>query len=149
MKIYKVILSFCFVLIQYHSFSQQCGTVASPVDIERVKALRQKGIEKERQFIQNYHVGKRSSTTLYVPVKAHIVRPSNGVGGLTVEELDEAIDTMNYFYANVGMEFFICDGINYIDSDTHYDFNNSNDASFTSTHNVANLINIYFCNKWN
>jgi len=140
---------FFFISIIAHkkqAFSQECGTVASPNDIQMLKQLRQNGATIERQFIQNYNAGIRSPS-IFMPIKAHIVRTSSGTGGLTTTQLQDAIDTMNVFYANAGIRFYLCGSINYINSSTHYDFNQSSDASLTSLYNVTNRINIYFFNS--
>jgi len=102
--------------------------------------------ETERWFLQNYHA--RSLQPIdYVPIKAHIVRTSGGTGGLTVAELTAAIANMNTFYINANMQFYLCDGIHYIDDNTYYDFNQTQEAALHAAHGVANLINIYFCNS--
>lgn len=51
---------------------------------------------------------------------------------------------MNAFYASAFMEFFLCEGINYIDDDNYYDFEKSDESALTSANNVSGLINIYF-----
>ena len=53
---------------------------------------------------------------------------------------------MNAYYANAYIEFFLCDGINYIDDSTYYDFETNEQSALTSGNNVNNVINIYFAN---
>lgn len=101
--------------------------------------------ERLRYFTQNYH--QRALQPInYVPIKAHIVRTSGGTGGLTVAQLNSAITNMNNYYLNANMQFYLCDGINYIDNNTYYDYNQNDETALHGAHGVNNLINIYFCN---
>lgn len=89
----------------------------------------------------------RSSTAVTsVPIKAHVIRTSAGTGGLSESDLNDAIDNMNAYYASAFMEFFLCDGINYIDNSAYYNFNTNQETALTTANNVLGLINIYFAN---
>jgi len=90
----------------------------------------------------------RSSTTITtVTIKAQIIRTTAGSGGLSVSDLNDAIDNMNAYYASAFMEFFLCDGINFIDDTSYYNFDTSQESALTSANNVSGLINIYFANS--
>lgn len=80
----------------------------------------------------------------WVPLKCHVIRTSAGTGGLDSADLADAIENMNNFYINAYVQFYICGGIHYIDDDTYYDFDTSEEAAMTAAHNEAGLINIYF-----
>lgn len=100
------------------------------------------------EFKSRYYQGRSDGSCIsHYPIKAHIVRRSNGTGGLSTADLDDAIDNMNTLYEPTCMAFYLCDGINYIDDDTYYDFNSDDEDAMTSANNVDNLINIYFCNS--
>lgn len=122
-----------------------CGTLTphdyTPDRLKNPKAY-QDFLRSFKQQQQN-----RSSCINYAPIKAHILRRTDGTGGLTVAELNSAIATMNAFYANSCMAFYLCGSINYIDDDTYYDFDSSEEADLTGPNDVDNLINIYFCNE--
>ena len=147
----KVSLFLFFVFaLNFKSIAQkvpQCGTVATQEDIDRIKAMLPQFKKYEQEFL---NLKKSNSTPIMtsIPIKAHIVRRTNGSDGLSESDLNTAIAHMNTFYANAGMEFFLCDGINYIDNDAYYifdDSNNSNaEANLTGANNVNGLINIYF-----
>jgi len=51
---------------------------------------------------------------------------------------------MNSIYIDAGIEFFLCDGIDYINSDEFYNYTISQETALTSTNNVNGVINIYF-----
>ena len=90
----------------------------------------------------------RSSTAITsVPIKAHIIRTTAGSGGLSVSDLNDAIDNMNAYYASAFMEFFLFDGINFIDDTSYYNFDTSQETALTTANNVSGLINIYFTNS--
>ncbi|SEQ11285.1 Por secretion system C-terminal sorting domain-containing protein [Hyunsoonleella jejuensis] len=80
-----------------------------------------------------------------IPVKAHIIRSSSGNGGLELDELYKAITDLNVIYADAYMEFFLCDGINYINNDDYYyKFNRNQEIDLTENSYVPGVINIYF-----
>ncbi len=68
-----------------------------------------------------------AAATLYAPLAIHIVRRSDGTGGLSLEQLYDAIKDLNYFWEPVGIQFFcLRDGtgeylIDYIDSDEYFE----------------------------
>ncbi len=81
-----------------------------------------------------------------IAIVAHVVRRSDGTGGLTEQELQDALDNVNSFYANANMSFFYLD-IQYIDEDKYYDFIRSDQAELTSKYSYNDIINIYFTNS--
>ena len=98
----------------------------------------------EEQFLQEQLAFRTSTATNSIPVKAHIIRQSDGSGGLPLNDLNDAMAELNSYYNVVGLNFFLCEGINYIDSDTYYDFQSSEENSLTGPNNVNGVINIYF-----
>lgn len=96
----------------------------------------------------NEKLTSRGSTALSsVPVKAHIIRTTSGFGGLSTFQLDQAMAIMNTVYADAGLEFFLCEGINYIDDDNFYDYETNEEGALTSVNNLDGVINIYFTNS--
>ena len=88
---------------------------------------------------------KSTSTNInYIPIKAHIIRTSNGIGGLEDYELNDAITNLNEIFAEASMEFFLCDDINYIDSDSFYQFRSSKESSLVNENYKKGVLNIYF-----
>jgi PKD repeat protein len=124
----------------------ECGTVMSP----EAQAAFEQLLPQIQQYEQEYLAlvsSRRSSTAMTsVPIKAHIVRPSAGFGGLTNPQLNNAIATMNSYFANAFLEFFLCEGVNFIDSDDFYDYSLDQEAALTNA-NIDNVINIYFVNS--
>ena len=136
------------LLVSSNGYSQVepvCGFVATPEAQERFERLLPQ-IKKYEQEYYNKSLSRSSTAISSIPIKAHILRTSSGTGGLTVTQLNDAIANMNAYYANAYIEFFLCDGINYIDDSTYYDFETNEQSALTSGNNVNNVINIYFAN---
>lgn len=137
-------LNICYAYGQ-NKVEPGCGTITSPETIEYLKSITPQLKQYEDEYFKLTSNHNRASTPINsIPIKAHIIRTSAGTGGLSVSDLNDAMDNMNAFYANAFMEFFLCDGINYIDSDNYYDFETNDESSLTATYNVAGVINIYF-----
>ncbi len=96
-----------------------------------------------------------NGTQRTVPVVAHIVRRSNGTGGLSTADLNASIARANNFYASANMRFVLCE-TKYIDDNNIYshsfshlsESNSNSNASFNklnmTTRNVSRKLNIYF-----
>lgn len=138
-----------FCLVFFHTSSAQenhdagCGTIVTPEALAYFNSIRPQIDYYEQEYYEKLQ--NRASTAISsVPIKAHIVRTSAGTGGLSEGQLNAALANMNAFYANAFMEFYVCDGINYIDDDNFYDFETNDETALTSVNNVSGLINIYF-----
>ena len=82
----------------------------------------------------------------YVPLTFHVVRRSNGTGGLDPVRLVRALDDGNVAFANSGISFCWVGPIDYIDSDEFY-FNIDTLAEIDAlrmTNVVPDTINVYF-----
>ncbi|MGB3608437.1 MAG: T9SS type A sorting domain-containing protein [Psychroserpens sp.] len=125
----------------------QCGTEMTPESLVYFEQLQPTLQQYEQEFYQLSNQRNSLSAVNSVPIKAHIIRNDNGTGGLSESNLNSAIAIMNQFYANAYVEFFLCDGINYIDDSNFYNFSTSQESALTSPNNVSNVINIYFANS--
>ncbi|RKE92190.1 T9SS type A sorting domain-containing protein [Ichthyenterobacterium magnum] len=141
-KLSLVILAFFSLNTQAQDVS--CGTKESAESIEFFNDNKERILQIEQTFLNNEFRSANAVTS--VPIKAHVLRTSAGTGGLSVSDLNNAMDVMNAFYAGANLEFYLCDGINYIDDDTYYDYLDDQEAALTAN-NVPNLINIYFANS--
>ena len=112
---------------------RECGTRLSPEEIE---------VLRSRPTLPVPPIGG----PLCVPIAAHIVRQSDGSGGLPLSQYDQAIIDANAAYVNTAITFFTLGDIDYIDSDDYY-FNIDTDAEIDAlrgTNVVPSAINIYF-----
>lgn len=69
-----------------------------------------------------------SGSTMYVPVKLHVMTRSDGEGGVNMPRFMESFTLMNRHFAQINIQFYICGQINYIASDLTYRFS-SDDSS--------------------
>jgi len=144
----RTVLFYIFICAAISTNAQNeplCGTVSTPESEQYFENL----LPQIQQFEQEYYQKslQRSSTAISsVPIKAHIIRQSNGAGGLTETQLNDALAIVNNYYANAFLEFFLCDGINYIDDTNYFDYSTDQEGALTGANNVDNVINIYFAN---
>ncbi|MFP4846392.1 T9SS type A sorting domain-containing protein [Winogradskyella sp. PE311] len=143
-------LSLLFVLLISINFSfsqtDDCGFEYTQAEQDYFNSVKDQVKKLEEQFLQERLNSRAPSITTAVPVKAHIIRQTDGTGGLTPLELEDAMSIMNGVYFNAGLEFFLCEGINYIDDDTYYNYDTSEESAMTAANGVNGVINIYFTN---
>lgn len=113
----------------------ECGT---PTPLPEIAQQQEKLMQ---QFIQR---GTNLASPVSIPIKAHIVRKSDGTGGLATNVLNDAIANMNVKYATLKMSFYLCGGIHYIDSDAFYDTDVAKENDLLVLNNVNDAVNIYF-----
>ncbi len=124
--------------ISQAQIDHECGTHATPQQIKYMTQV-------IRPLAQNYSRFRTTSTT-YVPIKAHIMRTSSGAGGLALADLIKAIDDMNAIYQKSNISFYIYNEVNFINDDAFYNYDASEESSLGDKYNVANVINVYFAN---
>lgn len=96
---------------------------------------------RERQT----YVDASRSGTIYIPVRHVIIRKTDGTGGISSANLQSAMDGLNAAYAAANIQFYECSKV-YVNNDTYYDFNRSEEAALAAAHEVANVVNIFHCN---
>ncbi|MFH6769602.1 zinc-dependent metalloprotease [Gaetbulibacter aquiaggeris] len=155
MKMFPELIKFLFtgiiVLFPFNIFCQNnsdpiCGTVTSAETLDYFNTLKPQLKHYEAAFMSSKKTQKngKSISKNYIPIKAHIIRSSNGDGGMDTSELENAITILNNTFGNAFMEFFLCNGINYINNDSFYHFKSNQEQSLVDANNVSGVINIYF-----
>ncbi|SNT15242.1 Por secretion system C-terminal sorting domain-containing protein [Ekhidna lutea] len=135
----KITIGFIALLSSVKAHSQEnhktCGTILT---------------EESQQLIADHlispHRVRISSDPMRLAIKAHIIRKSDGTGGLSESQLTSALEKVNNFYGNAGLEFFLFGDIDYVDNDEFYDFNSDSEQALANERDVPNTINIYFAN---
>ena len=117
---------------------RDCGTVAGPEQVEL-----------ERRVFKSLDLGKIPSftkTPVRIPIKVHIVRNSQGGGGLSTTALDSAFHYLNQQFVQAGMRFHQWSDIHYIDNDIYY--NNVDEFDLydilRQESPASGVINVYF-----
>lgn len=144
---YRLVGLLCCLGLPYWGWAQLqlpeiCGTTMSQ---EGYKQYR-KDAQKERRF--QY---KNAQTTTTLKLQPHIIRRSNGTGGLNPLDLALSIQQLNQAFAPVGFSFVDCDP-NYIDNDDFYNeiiltldtTVNSLEYDMALSNRVADAINVFF-----
>ncbi len=141
----SIFLSASFLISGQNKLEFDCGTITTPESLEYINSIKPQ-IRKHEQTFAFSKSAKNNTLKLVnsIPIKAHIIRASNGTGGLSVLDLNNAIKNLNAIYAGAYMEFFLCDGINYIDDDALCHFNKGYESNLKESNYTAGLINIYF-----
>ena len=135
-----LLILLCLPMIVF-SQEPECGTLLTTEQssyLERTRLLRNNWTQQE--------------TILNIPVQHHVIRQSNGNGGLNQIHIDNIINTVNNYYSNSDIQFYNCDSINYIDNSNFYDFHKYYEDILCETYDVTNVINIYYFNSvtsWN
>ncbi|XMO86901.1 zinc-dependent metalloprotease [Algibacter sp. AS12] len=146
---YLVFLS--IVLLTSIAYTQnemenQCGTVSTTESINFYNSVKPQIKALEQDFIQKKLSKKESSKKLLnlIPIKVHIIRNSDGSGGLDISSLENTIANLNEIYAKAYMQFYFYEDINFIDKNTLEHFNKKNEKNLIEANYVSNIINIYF-----
>lgn len=137
--------STCYLLSQNNS-EPVCGTVTSSESLEFYNSLKPQIEKYEEQFHSLTSAFGKSNSKIVnsIPIKAHIIRNSNGNGGLRVNDLNEALSELNTVYANAYLQFYLSEEINYIDNDNLNHFNKTREAALISSYYTPGVLNIYF-----
>jgi PKD repeat protein len=131
----KTLLLVCLLSVsQSIIYAQHCGTEPTVAQVNFMK--------KMRSILRQ----KNDEPLVQIPVKIHVLRRSDGTGGISDQRVTDLIGEMNAEYAPANMEFFISGGINYINNTTFFDLDQSEENSVAGPNDVSNTINIYFSN---
>lgn len=108
-----------------------------------------KAYENYKQQVQNeQNVNFRSVQNVTIKLQPHIIRRSNGTGGLSLSDLSTSIQQLNSAFAPVGFYFEYCTP-NYINNDAYYNeivrSLNSNSLEYQMGANgVGDAVNVFF-----
>ncbi|MFT4968443.1 MAG: hypothetical protein ACI9O4_000172 [Chitinophagales bacterium] len=106
----------------------------------------------EYQFLVNYVANlpilKNAGTTC-IPIRLHIVRETNGTGGVSLDDVHEGVAYLNAYYLPAGIEFYFCGtSPNFINNSQFYDFQNTEEnALAAAAGETNNAINMYFVDE--
>jgi hypothetical protein len=118
--------------------SQPCGTIVT----EEQEAFIARHLKQMGTFDGVMTRGIRD-----FPLKVHIIRNSDGTGGMGLFSLKAAINNLNNYYISSNIRFIILDDIHYIDDDEYYDFDTEYEEDLCKIYDEPNVINIYFFNS--
>jgi hypothetical protein len=121
-----------------HLLSQPCGTT--------ITAKQEAFVEQHLKDMSTFD-GVMTRGIRDFPLKVHIIRKSDGTGGMGLFSLKATIGNLNKYYINSNIRFVILDDIHYIEDDESYDFDTEYEEDLCGLYDEPNVINIYFFNS--
>ena len=123
--------------------NQGCGTTLSPEEAQAALDLLEDGTwEKARNFLRSRERDDRGEVQFAMTI--HIVRYSDGSGGIPQSMVDDCIDILNDRMASTDITFIQEGSTRLIDSDTLASFDRFTEFCLIAENNVPNTMNIYF-----
>ncbi len=116
---------------------ESCGTRIGPDEVDELFKHTQELIGMSQ---------KRAGETYKIPIQHHVVRQSNGSGGFTQAEVDNAMLEGNALFVQVNVELYNYGPVDFIDDDFFF-FDCSSSAQWDSLRNTnvePNAINIFW-----
>ena len=96
----------------------ECGTIISPEAATILDGPRSSFKRGLLEFEMSDFL-EENREIYRIPIQAHVIRKSDGSGGITTTEIEESIARANDDYESMNMQFFLC-GTNYIDNSEYY-----------------------------
>ena len=116
----NITLFFCCLYVSIAGVAQErsiCGTSS-----EALQMIQQRLIaNKERLKATKNHSASRSQEDIFIPLKFHLVARNNGFGRASGTDLLDQMCTLNETFLELGMQFYIKDGVNFVDNGVIYD----------------------------
>ena len=145
---FSLILSFALLFLLNNTHAQSLESCAQENHREYVEqkdpASIQRRIAMEKQ-VKLIHAQEKSVTN--IPIKAYILRQSNGSGGISECDLKDAIDVANVQFIPAMYNLVVC-ALEYIDSDTYYNIGSFGEGdNLYFSNNDPSAMNIYFVNS--
>lgn len=138
----KLLLVLAASLFSLTSMAQQntglCGTgEPTAANIEFLEKLHEIG----------YYEARIENETIFIPMKIHIIRNSQGLGSFQFSDALRNMCELNEWYRPYGLQFFLRGDVNYINnSDWSNSFERGDENTINPIHNVANVVNVYYVN---
>ena len=122
-----------------------CGTPAQP---KQETDARENKILQLKLKLATANIAQFNGVVRYIPIRAHVLRRTNGTGGVTLANLNAALAQVNAYYLSSELQFYFCASQpNYIDNSTFFEFDNSEESALCDPNAVNNAINVYFPNS--
>jgi len=133
--LFSLFLSFALISQNIAPPSNYCGTVdLSPVQKAFLKQIQSKHID----------VSITNRAVIYLPIQAHIVGTDQGSGYYRVEDLFNAICSLNVQYQPANIYWYLKGDIDYINNTSFYEHDFSTGSQMMAQNNVSGRVNVYF-----
>ncbi len=137
-KMLKHTIVFLFGLLTVLARGQNngCATIMSEEQMKELHLFQQKLDHLPSLFKKN--------PIQYIPIKAHIVGNSKGIGYYSVGSLLRAICDINVDYLPTGFRFYLADSIDYINDDALYQGSSDAIWTYAANYKMAGAVNVFF-----
>ena len=98
------------------------------------------------QDMGKYKSLEKNTGMTQLPMRIHIVRKTDGTGGISLDDINFEVSSLNYALYPQNIEYYIAD-VNYIDNSTYYTYDTSEETALCSPHQVNDAVNVFFVNS--
>ena len=106
---------------------------------------------RQRQALATKRASNAAFASItYVPIRPHILRRSDGTGGMSLASINQVMAVTNSYYLSngFGIQFYFCGtSPDYVDNDAQYNSVTDEDA-ITQGHDATNAMNQYYVNSF-
>ncbi|MBX2928843.1 MAG: hypothetical protein KF852_13490 [Saprospiraceae bacterium] len=120
------------------SLVEDCGAIAPPEAIAMMSSLRGAVQTYTQDFLTKSHL-----TMDIIPIQVHIIRRTDGTGGITLTQWETALGLLNTYYAGANLHFVECLPPNIIHSNTFFNLSASQESALHSQQGIYGSLNIY------
>ncbi|GAB3962406.1 hypothetical protein GCM10028805_63500 [Spirosoma harenae] len=143
---------FLFLLVYYRVQAQLIDSVATGCGIPGLTAAQRKVLEQKTSFALRRKMASNAAfaAITYVPIRPHILRKSDGTGGMSIANINQVIAVTNSYYLQngFGIQFYFAGTTpDYVDNDEQYS-SFSDEEAVTQGHDVTNALNQYYVNAF-
>lgn len=139
-----------------------CGSVAAqhhdpiPVDcaVPTLTTTQRQILEQQAYDALIAKKGANATFTsiTYVPIRPHILRKSDGTGGISLSNINQVIAITNSYYLinGYGIQFYLAGTTpDYVDNDAYYNsYDSANEDALAAGHDATNALNQYYVNNF-
>ncbi|MCL5129726.1 zinc-dependent metalloprotease [Algibacter sp. L4_22] len=145
------ITSLALLLISCISYGQNelaqvCQTTSSEVSLNYFKKHAEELEIAKKAFTQNRSTNSKGDVQSIqdIPIKIHVLRYSNGTGGLNTAELENTFENLNNIFKAININFSIYEDIDFIDDNDLMNFSKGDEKTLEIDHYTSGILNIYF-----
>lgn len=137
-SVFFLLIFFLPAFTSLHAQMTECGTLEPSEAETRQRSERLSVIQRKGK------AARTQGAYTFVAIRFNVVRKSNGTQGATIAQLNTVFAKLNAQYQASGIQFYMAGSApQYIDSDTFYDYEFSEENALTQNNDASNAINVY------
>ena len=126
------------LLISLVGSTQPCG-----INQEGINMITERLLQNKARYLEN---PVQFRDVVYVPLKFHLVAKADGTGRVSEAKVFDQLCALNEDFLDVGIQFYIYDGFNYMNNTTVYDNHAGAQNSIMFFNRESDAINIWIVN---